>query len=123
MPLGYVLDEPLRGPLWKAIQWHNVRGIETLDVVRVGDPPDLPRGSLDPALLLWAEREGRILVSLDKSTLPTHLASHLQSGRHVPGIFIPKPRSTFPQIVAFLVAAAYASDPAEWQDLLVYIPC
>ena len=123
MPLSYLLDEHLRGPLWKAIQWHNLRGVEVLDVVRVGDAPDLPSGSLDPDILVWAEREGRILVTEDKSTMSTHLADHLRAGRHVPGIFIPRPRSTLPQVVAFLAAAAYGSDPAEWHDRLFFVPC
>ena len=123
MPLAYLLDEHMSGPLWKAIQTHNSRGIELLDVVHVGDPPDLPRGSDDPAILLWCEREGRLLVSEDKSTMPGHLASHLSAGHHHPGIFIPKPRSTLPQLVDFLAAAAYGSDPAEWQDRIAFIPC
>jgi hypothetical protein len=44
MALRYVLDTHLRGPLWRAIQWHNSAGINPLDVVRVGDPSDLPLG-------------------------------------------------------------------------------
>ncbi len=50
--LRYVLDEHLRGPLWRAIQWHNSSGVYPLDVVRVGDPADLPLGMEDPALFL-----------------------------------------------------------------------
>lgn len=51
MTLRYLLDEHLRGPLWRAIQWHNNSGVYPLDVVRVGDPPELPLGSDDPTLL------------------------------------------------------------------------
>ena len=36
MPIGFVLDENCRGPLWSAIRSHNLRGIDKLDVVRVG---------------------------------------------------------------------------------------
>jgi hypothetical protein len=63
MPLAFVLDEHLRGSLWRALQRWNLLGVDVLDVVRVGDPPDLPLGTSDPDLLAWAEREGRILVS------------------------------------------------------------
>jgi hypothetical protein len=49
MPLRFVLDEHLRGGgLWWIIRQHNTHGIDPLDVVRVGDPPDLPRVTLDP---------------------------------------------------------------------------
>jgi hypothetical protein len=72
MAIRFVLDEHLRGPLWRAVQRHNARAEDSIDVVRVGDPPDLPLGSDDAAVLAWAERERRILVTCDKNTMPTH---------------------------------------------------
>jgi len=122
MALRYLLDEHLRGPLWRAIDWHNRRGVYPFDVVRVGDPADLPLGSLDPDILLWAEREDRIVVTHDPDTMPSHLADHLATGHHSPGVFMLRPHSTLPQIVSFLVDAAYASEPAEWQDRVEFIP-
>ncbi len=121
MPLRYVLDENQRGPLWRALQRHNARGLHPVDVVRVGDPPDLPLGCLDPAVLAWAEREGRILVSYDKDTLAAHLADHLQTGHHSPGIFTIRRRTTLARVVSFLVLAAHASDPQEWQERIEFI--
>src|SRR6266404_1456724 len=98
MPLRYLLDEHLwGGGLWQAIQQHNTLGTDPLDVLRVGDPMDLPLGAADPDILLWAEREGRVFVSLDKRTLPRHLALHLQAGHHSPGILIIRSGSTVPQ--------------------------
>jgi len=79
MPLRFVLDEIQRGLLWRAVIRHNQAGVCPLDVVRVGDLPDLPLGSADPDILLWCEREDRILVSFDKATLAGHLANHLQT--------------------------------------------
>jgi hypothetical protein len=122
MTLRYVLDEQLRGPLWRALQWHNSQGIHPLDAVRVGDPAGLPLGTPDPDLLLWAEREQRILVTYDHDTMPAHLADHLAAGHHSPGVFLIRPHSTLPQIVTFLRDAAYASEPGEWQDRVQFIP-
>jgi hypothetical protein len=68
-----------------------------------------------------AEQEGRILVSYDKNTLAGHLADHLQTGHHSPGIFTIRRRITLAQVVSFLVLAAYASDPHEWQDRIEFI--
>src|SRR3990172_93648 len=91
MPLGFVLDEHLRGPLWLAILRHNLRGGElALDVVRVGDPPDLPLAAGDASVLLWAEREARILITEDRQTMLGHLRDHLAAGHHSPGILIPR---------------------------------
>jgi hypothetical protein len=122
MVLRYVLDEHLRGPLWRAIQWHNSSGVFPLDAVRVGDPADLPLGSEDPALLLWAERDQRILVTQDPDTMPVHLAEHLAAGHHSPGVFMIRRHSTLPQLVSFLQDAAYASELQEWQDRIQFIP-
>jgi Domain of unknown function (DUF5615) len=122
MALLYLLDENVRGPLWRAIQSHNSRGLHLLDIVRVGDPVDLPLGLEDPAILLWAEREQRILVTLDQDTMPAHLSAHLNAAHHSPGIFMIRPHSTISQIVTFLVDAAYASSLDEWQDRVWFIP-
>ena len=55
MPLRFVLDENQRGLLWLAVIRHNQTGIYPVDVVRVGDLPDLPLGSVDSDILLWCE--------------------------------------------------------------------
>lgn len=122
MPLAYVLDEHLRGVLWQTIQRHNATGAFPIDVVEVGDPPDLPLGSSDPYILLWAEREGRIVVSLDQNTMPGHLAAHLQAGHHCAGLYIIRPNIKITQIVDYLVVAAYAADPMVLRDRYEFIP-
>lgn len=122
MTRRYVLDEHLRGPLWRAIQWHNRTGVYCVDVLRVGDPADLPLGTDDQALLAWPEREERILVTQDRDTMANHLADHLASGHRSPGIFMIRPHSTLPQIVTFLCDAAYASEPVDWENRIAFIP-
>src|SRR5687768_549907 len=122
MPLRFLLDEHLRGAPWDIIQRHNLSGADPIDAVRVGDPADLPLGSDDPQLLRWAERQQRILLSEDKSTLPTHLSDHLAGGGHSPGIMIVRAGTSFPALLSFLVLAAYVTEPSEWEDQLVYIP-
>jgi hypothetical protein len=122
MAIRFVLDEHLRGPLWRAVQRHNARAEDPIDVVRVGDPPDLPLGSDDAAVLAWAEREKRILVTCDKNTIPTHLAAHLAGGHRSPGIFMMRPAWSVRGVVELMVLAAYASEDDEWQDRIEYIP-
>lgn len=76
------------------------------------------RGS---ALLRWAEREQRILVTFDKSTMSQHLADHLAAGNHCPGIFMVSRESKPVEVLEFLVLAAHASEAAEWQDWINYL--
>jgi hypothetical protein len=113
MPLRYLLDEHLRGILWRAVRRHNIAGIEPIDVTRIGDPPDLPLGTPDADILLWVERESRILVSWDASSMPGYLANHLRAGHHSPGVFVIRKRVALPHVVDFLVYAAYQSDATD----------
>jgi hypothetical protein len=46
--------------------------VDILNVVCVGQFDDLPFSADDPAILLWAERQGRILITEDKTTMPAH---------------------------------------------------
>ena len=69
MPLSFVLDEHLRGPVWQAILRHNLRGRYLLDVKRVGDPIELPLAADDATVLRWAERERRLLLTEDRHTM------------------------------------------------------
>ena len=121
MPLTYLLDEHVRGLLWRHVQRHNALGHPWVDAARVGDSSDLPLGTLDPEIIAWAEREQRILVSRDKSSLATHLREHLLAGRHSPGIFLLRDVA-LPRIIEFLACAAHASEVAEWMDRVVFIP-
>jgi hypothetical protein len=120
--LRYLFDENLRGPPWRAIQWHNRRGVYPLDAVRVGDLLDLPLGSLDPQIIAWAEAQSRILISADRDTLASHLRDHLAAGHHSPGIFLVRSQSTIPEVIEFPTDAAYASTADEWRDFITYIP-
>jgi hypothetical protein len=122
MPLRFVLDENQRGPLWRAIVRHNQTGTDTIDTVRVGDSDDLPLRATDPDILVWCEREGRILVTFDKATLAEHLSNHLQVGRHCPGVFTLRRGTRLPQIVEHLALISHASEAWEWADRIEFIP-
>ena len=122
MPLEFLLDEHLRGPLWTMIQRHNLSSDLRLDIVRVGDIVDLPLGTLDGDLLLWAERENRILVTEDKRTMLRHLAEHLAAGHHSPGVFVVRAGFSWAEVLDALVLVAHAGDPADYSDVVTFLP-
>jgi hypothetical protein len=122
MPFALLLDEHLRGPLWQAILRHNLSGGDPIDAVRVGDPSDLPLGAEDPAILRWAERESRILVTEDRQTMAAHLADHLAAGRHSPGIIMTRPNARITELLEALWLIAYAAHPEEIADAITYMP-
>src|SRR5262245_33446348 len=120
--LRFLLDEHLRGPLALAVLRHNAQGGLPIDAVRVGDPPDLPLGSDDPTILLWAEPEGRILLTEDVHTMPGYLAQHLQDGHHAPGIFVISTGCSIGQLVSHLELVAHAGEAADYEDTITYVP-
>src|SRR3954468_13843975 len=119
---GFLLDEHLRGPLWDAIGYHNARpGTEAIRAYRVGDSPAPPLGTDDPKLLEWAEQESCILVSCDRQTMARYFWDHIGAGRHVPGLILLPNVFSVADVLEYLILAAYATDPAEWQDRMVYL--
>lgn len=120
--LRFLLDEHLRGPLWSAIQRHNTQGGLLIDAVRVGDPSDLPLGSVDPSILLWAERENRILITEDVRTMPGHLSDHLRAGHQSPGVFVVSIGFSIGQLLSYLELIAHAGDPVDYENTMIYIP-
>ena len=121
MPIRFLLDENHRGWLFRYIQRRNLTGDFPIDIVRVGDSSGPALGSSDAELLRCGQQYDRILVSADMKTLPRHLLAHLASGAHSPGVLLTLPAS-LRDIYDYLVAAAYASDAAEWRDRFVFIP-
>ena len=123
MPLKLLLDENLRDRgLWAAITQHNGPSDEVLDVVRVGDSDGPALGIRDPELIAWAAGNGRILVGLDKSTLPGHLAEFLNAGNQSPGVIFLRTDLTRNDILELLILIAHASEAAEWANTYRWIP-
>ena len=122
MPLRFLLDEHLRGRLWHALERHNRTGGAPIDAIRVGDLPDLPLGTLDPDILLWAEHNNRILLTLDIHTMPQYLAAHLTAGHQSPGVFVIRGGHSLGQVVTSLELVAHADDAADYLNQVVFIP-
>jgi predicted nuclease of predicted toxin-antitoxin system len=121
MPLTFVIDEHLRGPLLHAIHTHNAAGGPSVDAVQVGDVPTLPTGTRDLDILAWAEQNGRILVSQDYK-MPTHLAAHRRAGRTSPGVLLLRSRSQLADVVDMLAVIAHAGDPVDYANQCQFIP-
>src|SRR5262245_22921900 len=122
MALKFVLDENLRGPLWKALQRHNKIASEPIDVVRVGDSEDLPLGTEDSDLIVWVERANRLIISHDKRTLLEELKTQLNLGRYSPGVLIIRRSSSIQMVVDFLALLAIDGQTSEFINKFDFIP-
>jgi hypothetical protein len=98
------------------------RIIPNLDIWAVGSPGAPPLGAEDSAILVWCEEHDFILVTNNRKSMPVHLAAHLESGRHVPGILTLDLTESTGTIVLELRDIAELSFEDEYQDRIEYIP-
>lgn len=122
MSIRFLIDENLRGVLSKAIERHNLSSGYPLDVVRVGDVPELPLGTNDPEILSWAAKENRILITDDRKTMRRHLEEFLKTNNYSPGILFLRPHMTISDVLEYLVLISNAGDPKEFVNSFAYIP-
>lgn len=113
-----LLDENVAPSLQRAV----ARRVPGHDLVRVGADGAPEWGTPDPDLLAWCEENDRILVTLDKATMPRHLAEHLRAGRHCPGVLIIRRTVALSLVVEALVLILEASEADEWRDRAWFIP-
>ena len=99
-----------------------IRRAPGLAVYAVGGPGGPARGTLDPDLLRWVEEHGCLLVTRDRASVPAHLAHHMASGRHVPGIAIVPRRHVGWGDVIDGILLLQAASPDELADQIVYLP-
>ena len=79
------------------------------------------RGLSDPEVLAMAAREGRILVSHDRQTMPQHFADFITT-QHSPGVFIVSQSLPISQAVEELLMIWEASEVEEWIDTIQFLP-
>ena len=116
--IRYLLDEDTP----HAIRDQLLRREPRMEVLVVGDETAPALGTPDAELLRWIEREGYILVSRNRRTLPRHLRDHLEAGGHVPGIFLLRRRYSLGQIIEDLMLIWEAGRPEEYRDRIEYLP-
>jgi len=93
-----------------------------MQVLVVGDEMAPALGTPDPMILEWIERNGYILITRNRRTIPEHLREHLAAGHHVPGIFLVRRRFSLGQLIDDLLLIRRASKPGEYQDRIEYLP-
>ncbi|MCX6599923.1 MAG: DUF5615 family PIN-like protein [Acidobacteria bacterium] len=79
-------------------------------------------GVPDPEVLEIAAQQGRILVSHDRRTMADHFRARLAAGKSSPGVFLVPQSLPIGQVVEALMMVWAASEPADWEDQLRYLP-
>ena len=101
-----------------------VRGVlrhdPQIDIVRVQDAG--LSGADDPAVLEWAAREGRVLLTHDVATMTRYAYERVRVGKPMPGVF--EVGRTVPvglAIEEILLIARYSLE-GEWEGQVRYLP-
>jgi predicted nuclease of predicted toxin-antitoxin system len=91
-----------------------------IDIVRVQDVG--LRSADDPTILEWAANEGRILLTHDISTVPDFAHKRVAQGLPMPGVFIINTALPMARVIDDISLGAEASEAAEWQNRVIYLP-
>lgn len=116
--IQYLLDENVDPILRKALH----HSCPEMVLWYVGEVGVLPKGTLDPEILVWCERNETILVTNNRASMPVHLQDHLAAGRHIPGVFILNVKMSVEQIVEELVFIWELAEPEMYIDQIRFMP-
>ncbi len=113
----FLIDECVSNHLLHGVREH----LPTLDITQVGEDDGPPKGISDPELLIYAEKNDRLLVSTDHQTLPFLVSTHLLQGRHTYGVLLIGHRISFERIAAELNLLHAAGTAEQWIDQLIFL--
>lgn len=118
MKVRFLLDENLSPRIEVAV----LRLNPNIDIVRVGGPNAPPLGTLDPDVLLYLERSQRVLITDNRTSMPSHLTAHWEAGGQLWGLFWVRPGTTIGELVEELLTIWEVSEAEEWIDKIGWIP-
>jgi hypothetical protein len=114
--IRFLSDEDFNGRI--------VRGLllrkSNLDLLRVQDVG--LSGADDGAILEWADKHGRLLLTHDGRTMPKHVRNRLAAGAHLPGVLIVDDLAAIGLCLEDILLVAECSDERDWEDKIVYLP-
>lgn len=112
----FVTDENFNNDILRGV----IRVRPKLDIVRVQDVGLCSAD--DGAILEWAAREERILLSHDLKTVPRYALERVRLGLPMPGVFLAGRDIAVGQAVDDIVLLADCSLEGEWENQVLYLP-
>jgi len=78
----------------------------------------------DPDLLIWAAKEGLLLLTHDRNTIPAYAKAVIGAGHTIAGaVIVPVPgQMPIAQIIEQLELIVTCTDKSEWQNVVDYLP-
>jgi hypothetical protein len=91
-----------------------------LDIVRIQDVG--LSGADDPAVLEWAAREGRVLLTHDVTTMTRYAYERVRTGQPMPGVFEVSRAVPIGLAIEDILLLAECSLEGEWEGQVRYLP-
>jgi hypothetical protein len=114
--LKLAADEDFNGDVVRGM-W---RREPSLDLVRVQDAG--LSSADDAAVLEWAAREGRVLLTHDVTTLSASAIDRVRTGQPMPGVVEVGQLLPIGGVIEDLLLLAGASREGEWEGQVLYLP-
>ena len=116
--IRFLIDEDTSHVIRDGLRHHQPE----IEVRVVGGENAPPKSTLDAVILQFLESEGFILITSNRSTMPTHLKNHLHTGGHVPGILLLRRNYDVGQVIETLQLIWGAGATEEFHDQITHIP-
>jgi Domain of unknown function (DUF5615) len=114
--MRFSADENFNNDILRGLQRRN----SEIDIIRIQDTEVYQAD--DPTVLAWTAREGRILLTDDVRTMPTHAYQRVKDGELLVGVFIISDQLSVGPIIEELLIIAEASTMDEWENQVVFLP-
>lgn len=76
----------------------------------------------DRELLIRAAQEGRVLVTHDRRTMPSHAGDLMKEGSNIAGLFVVPRSLPLQQVLEDLELLVTCSENGEWVNVIRYLP-
>jgi hypothetical protein len=80
------------------------------------------RSMTDSQVLALAAEQQRVLVSHDVGTMPAHFRAFRNAGKHSPGVVLVPQTLDLATAIDEILTIWLASDAADWENRLVWMP-
>jgi hypothetical protein len=114
--LRFAADENFNNNIIRGLR----RSRPGIDIVRVQDSG--LASAADPAILAWAAREGRILLTHDVSTITRYAFERVQKKEPMPGVFEVSRVVPVGQAIEDILLLDELSLENEWEGQIRYLP-
>ena len=114
--LKFVADENFNNDILRGVHRRN----KDIDIVRIQD--EGLSGAIDPVVLEWAAKAGRLVLTHDVNTMTAYVYERVNAGQPMPGV-VEAPRDLhIGKAIEDILLLAQCSFEGEWEGQIVYLP-